>query len=344
MAQIFYRGEYQWLARIRRVGYPNQTKTFLTKVDAEAWAREVEGKMDRGIFIDRGLLDKTKVSQLLDRYLVEITPTKAGKIKEKSKIKGLQQSLLSKLAIGKIQPGDIVDYRNKRLTEVAPATVTKELNLLSNVFNVARTEWKMLGLENPVSGIRRPKAPKGRKRRLQSVDEMERILAVTQSPTLRSLLPLAVETAMRRGEMISMKWTNINFDEQTVLLEDTKNGTSRVVPLSMRALELLRGVPKGETDKVYAVTPDAATQAFWRAVKRARAVYERGCLEIGATPDPSYLTNLRLHDMRREATSRFLEDKGLEASEVMAITGHKSIRMLEIYTALLARKIAKKLD
>jgi integrase len=344
MAQIYYRGEYQWLARIRRVGYPQQTKTFLTKADAEAWVREIEGKMDRGVFIDRSILEKTKFRALIDRYEEEITPTKRGSLKEKSKLKMLRKTLLSEMSLARIQPGDIVDFRKERSSIVAPATVTKEMNLLSNIFHVARTEWKMPGLENPVTGVRRPKAPKGRNRRLHSGDEMERILSATQSPTLRSVMPLAIETAMRRSEMINLLWSDIDFKEQTAHLKETKNGTSRTVPLSRKALELLKEIRGGANEKVYPVTPDAVTQAFGRALRRARKLYEEECIKEGIEPDAKFLTNLRLHDMRREATSRLLEDKNLEVMEVMAITGHKDIRMLDIYTKLRAKRIAKKLD
>src|SRR5690349_24825186 len=157
MAKITYRGEYQWQARIRRVGYPQQSKTFVTKAEAEAWARDIEGKMDRGIFVDTGLLEKTKFSSLLDRYEREITVHKKGAIKERSKIKALKESKLACMMIGRIQTGDIVDFRDERSKKVGPATVIKEINLLSHVFNIARSEWRMRGLENPVQGVRRPK-------------------------------------------------------------------------------------------------------------------------------------------------------------------------------------------
>lgn len=343
MAKITHRGEYQWQARIRRVGYPQQSKTFTTKAEAEAWVRDIEGRIDRGIFVDTGLLEKTKFSDILDRYEREITVLKKGATQERSKIKALKESRLGCMMIGRIQVGDIIDFRNRRFKEVGPATIIKEINLLSHVFNMARSEWKMRGLENPVQGVRRPKSPKGRKRRLHSSDEMQRIIDATESPTLKILIPLAVETAMRRGEMMAVEWKDVDFEKQILKLEDTKNGTSRTVPLSLRAMELLRLLHQGAEDKLFGVKPNAVTLAFARARNRARRVYEVECLEQGLKIDDEFLKNLRLHDMRREATSRFLEDKKLEIIEVMAITGHKDIRMLDSYTHLRAERIAKKL-
>lgn len=342
MATISLRGEFQWQARIRRAGYPQQQKTFETKVEAEAWVRDIENKMDRGIFVDTGTLQKIKLITLLERYEKEITPTKKGSVQEKSKLKLLKKNSISKMSIGRIQPGDIVDYRDSRIEEVGPATVAKEMNLLSNVFNIARSEWRMRGLENPVLGVRRPKQPPGRERRLHSGEEMDRILNATQSETLKIIIPLAVETAMRRGEMVSIKRTDIDFDEQTIHLTDTKNGTSRTVPLSLAALDILRSAPNFD-EAMFSVKPNAVTMAFSRAVKRARATYEKECKVNGKTPNKGFLTNLRLHDMRHEATSRLFEDKNLEIMEVMSITGHSDTRQLKRYTHYRARRIAKKL-
>lgn len=348
MAQITKRGDYQWLARIRRSGYPEQSQTFETKDRAEMWARDIESKMDRGVFVDRSALEKTKVADLLTRYGEEVTPGKKGATKELSKLKVLKNSFLGKMSVAKVEPGDIVDFRDYRIKHVGPATVTKEMNLLSNVFNVARTEWRMKGLENPVEGVRRPKAPKNRDRRLESWEEAERIIDATDSPTLKVLIPLAVETAMRRGEMKSIRRRDVNMEKQTLKLHDTKNNDSRVVPLSRRALALLRSLPycaKDDLDgEIFGVKPDSMTQAFSRAVKRARARYEAECKEKMVKPDREYLTNLHLHDLRHEATSRLFEDKGLEMMEVMSITGHKDARQLRRYTHLRAERLAKKLN
>lgn len=338
------RGDLQWRARVRRAGYPEQSKTFETKAQAEAWKRDVESKMDRGVFVDRSALEKTRVIDLLLMYEEKITPSKKGAIKEKSKLKLLRNSFLAKISLAKIEPGDIVDYRDARLAVVGPATVKKEIDLLSNVFNVARSEWRMRGLENPVAGIRRPRQPKGRDRRLSSADEEARILNATQSPALKVLFPLALETAMRRGEMVSIQRRFVDFERQILQLQDTKNGEARVVPLSKRAVALLRSLPVRDDGELFGIAPDTATQAFMRAVRRARKQYEEECKEAGTKPDPYFLTNLRLHDARHEATSRLFEDKKLESATVRAITGHKDSRQLARYTHLQAERIAKLLD
>lgn len=343
MATITNRGEYQWHARIRRVGFPEQSKTFIKKSDAEAWVHEIEEKMDRGVFVDRSALTKLTLGMLLGRYEKEITPTKKGHIKERSKIRVLQRSYISGISLVNIHPVDIVEFRNIRSKEVAPATVTKEMNLLSNVFNVARSEWGLKGLANPVEGVRRPKQPKGRQRRLESVEEMDKIIAETKSSTLKVLIPLAVETAMRRSEMVGIMIRDINMDDRTIILRDTKNGETRTVPLSTRAMTILKAHSTGVTGRLFDVKPNSVTQAFKRALTRARGNYERECIEKGVSPDKRFLVNLRLHDMRHEATSRLFEKTELREFEIMAITGHQDTRQLKQYTHLRAANLAKKL-
>lgn len=352
MATITKRDDYQWQAKIRRKGYPAQSKTFETRADAEAWARDIESKMDRGVFVDRSELEKTCFSALIRRYREEVTPTKKGEKKELSKLKILEASKLASMTLANIKPGDIVDYRNERIKKVSAATVIKEINLLSGIFNTAISEWKMSGLTNPVESVRRlpvgTPSPKPRDRRLLDLkfdgkNELEWLLEATQSQALKLILPLAVESAMRRSEMVTFRHEDMNLRRQTIRLNETKNGEMRVVPLSKAAVEVLQELPETDKGGVFGVVPDSVTQAFGRALKRARAAYERWCMESGHHPHPKFLKNLRLHDLRHEGTSRLFEDKGLNVPEVSAITGHKDLHSLKRYTHLNAEKLAKRL-
>lgn len=288
-------------------------------------------------------LKHTRLSTLIDRYGVEITPTKRGGEKEKSKLKVLNASKLSTMALARISSMDIVAYRKERIKAVGPATVIKEMNLLSHIFNVAKTEWGLVGLVNPVQGVMRPRQPKGRERRLFSADEMERILRETRSPALRTIIPLAVETAMRRSEMVKIKLGDVDFGNQTVHLHETKNGKSRTVPLSLKARAILSELVPEKDGKLYKVKPGSVTRAFIRAVRRARQTYIDECINSGQAISQSFLVDLRLHDMRHEATSRLFEDKNLSEVEVMSITGHGDSRQLRRYTQLRAQIIAQKL-
>lgn len=341
MATIRKRGNLQWEVRVRHKGHPTQSKTFCTKAEGEAWAAVIESEMARGVFISRTESEKTTLAECLKRYLAEITPNKKGAEHETYKIGIILKHKVCNHYMASVRGADLAQYRDDRLKEVKGATVSRELAILSNLFNVARKEWGMENLTNPVEVVRKPKPPRGRDRRLQE-GELEAILAASESPQLSAIILLAIETAMRRGELVSLTWSNVRLKERHLLLPDTKNGEARAVPLSSKAVTLLERLPRSITGKVFNMRADSVTQAFERTRDRALATYLAGCKEAAAKPTQSFLTNLRFHDLRHEATSRFFEI-GLNPIEAASITGHKDLRMLQRYTHLKAENLAKKL-
>lgn len=345
MAAIRKRGDYQWQAEIRRKGYPTQRRTFETKADAEKWAAVVESEIARNVFRPHGEAEKTTLDECLKRYLKEVTPLKkgAGPKLEEGKIGIIRADTgLCGKPMTAVRGVDVAAYRDKRLKSVGPATVIKELNIISHLFNTAIREWGMESLVNPVAAVRKPKAPKGRERRLQP-GELDAILAATESLELPAILQLELETAMRRSEIVGLIWKNINLKKRFLFLPDTKNGEARAVPLSSQAVKLLEAIPRRLSGRVFGMTPSAVTHAFVRARKRARTVYEEDCRKTGKMPDKAFLSDLRLHDLRHEATSRLFESGRLDMMEVASITGHKTLSMLKRYTHLRAEELAKKL-
>jgi len=180
----------------------------------------------------------------------------------------------------------------------------------------------MESIDNPVSKVKRPKLPEGRERRLLPGEEQKLLAALGK--TTRPLAILAIETAMRRGELLSLIWENVDLERSVALLPDTKNGTSRLVPLSTRAIETLKSLRDKNSGQVFGISKHHASKSFREACQKAN------------------IKNLRFHDLRHEATSRFFE-KGLNPMEVSSITGHKTLQMLKRYTHLKAEDLAKKL-
>lgn len=328
-----------WRAIVTRKGYDRITRTFDTKSEAEAWARDAEAEMDRGVFVSRKEAENTTLSEALDRYEREVIPSKKGAVQESMRIRIWNRSSLAKRFLSSIQGKDIAEYRDRRLKEVAANTVRHELAVLSHVFTIAVKEWGMAGLVNPVQQIRAPKMPPGRDRRLLP-GELDRIIDASGSPVLPDIVRLALETGMRQGEIAGMTWDMVDLKKRTVTLLETKNGEKRIVPLSSEAIRILAGLARRIDGKVWGITSHAVAVAFRRAVARARASYEKECEGKGEKPDSAFLVDLTFHDLRHEATSRFFE-KGLNPMQVAAITGHKTLQMLKRYTHLKAEDLAE---
>lgn len=369
MATIRRRGAHQWHAQVRRLGWPSQTKTFDTKVEAEAWAAMIESEMNRGVWLDRSEAEITTLHALLDRYEAEVMPALKGVVRERSVLGLWRQTPLAKRAMATIRSGDVAQQRDAWLSAgLAPATVLRRLARLSHLFNTARKEWGMESLSNPVDLVRKPTPNNARTRRVavlptatkgrgngRTADELARISAASSSRVLPAILTLAVETAMRRGEIAALRWENIDLGRRVAHLPETKNGNSRDVPLSSAALDVLAGLlPKKDSQRrkalavptelrgpVFATHPDGITQAFERAMQRARSAYERDCADQGREPDPTFLIDLRFHDLRHEATSRLASR--FQLHELAKITGHRDTRMLLRYYHPDAADLAKRL-
>lgn len=369
MASFRKRGDYQWQARVSKKGYPPQTKTFETKADAEKWARDIESEMDKGHFVSRAEADSTTLSNALDRYLQEITPLKKGWQSETNRIKTWKRHKLAARFLGSLKGSDFAQYRDEcRAAGLAENSIRLSLAIISHLFNIASKEWGIQGLINPTQTIRMPRGSKPRDRRIEAAgvpdiktgqvkqkSEIDLIIDASESSELSAIILLAIETAMRRSEIAKLEWDHIDLKHRTAHLPDTKPGDSRDVPLSSRAVAILKTLPKRtikdeatgraySDPNVFSMRPDSMTRAFARARDRARKKYLLACELHNNEPNPRFLVDIRLHDQRHEGTSRLFETGRFDTMEVAAVTGHKTLQMLKRYTHLKAADLAKKLD
>lgn len=370
MATIRKRGEYQWEVQIRKKGFPSQSKTFNTYAEAEAWAAIIESEMVRGVFVSRTEAESTTLAQALARYEREITPSKKGAAQELSRLNVLRKLPLTCRFLASIHGSDIAALRDQRAAEGwAAASIVRELAIISHVFNVARREWGMESLGNPVELIRRPTIRNERERRIteaivwqqdaegnwtaESLDELQMLTRVTESEDLPDIVTIAVETAMRRSEILGLQRQHVDTKRRVAKLLDTKNGSAREVPLSSKAVAVFEARPVRLDGRIFGMTDDAATRAFARAVARGRAAYETGLswrlAQDGLPPhqvakhleSDTFLVDLRFHDLRHEATSRLADIYPMH--ELARITGHRDTRMLLRYYHPRAEDLAKKL-
>jgi len=368
MATFRKRGPGQWEVQVRRRGYPSQSKTFETKAEADAWAQMIESEMARGVWLDRSEAESTTLPELLDRYEHEVVPGKRGAAQELSVLAAWRETPLAVRTVASIRGGDVATLRDEWLETFAPATVLRRLAVLSHVFNTARKEWGMESLANPVELVRKPSPKNARTRRIavlpavgrirgRTSDEAARLAASSESRTLPGIVTLAIETAMRRGEIAALCWEHVDLVRHVAHLPETKNGEARDVPLSPAAVEALAAmlpaqeqkgkrrkvptVPAALRGSVFGVRPDGITQAFERARERARAAYEAECTERGVIAAAAFLQDLRFHDLRHEATSRLASR--FQIHELAKITGHKDTRMLLRYYHPDMAELAKRL-
>lgn len=316
-----------WQGRIRRRGYPDITKTFEAKSDAEKWARAVETEIDKGQYANINEAQRTSLSDLITRFLVEVTPTMKGATEDTIRLKAIMRKPIARWSMANLSAARIAAYRDERLKQVSNGTVIRELAYLSSIINHARREWGIT-TPNPVQHVRKPSSPAGRTRKL-SGDERSSLLAALepkgrQNIWTRPVVVLALETAMRRSELLSLRWENIDLNCQTALLPDTKNGTPRTVPLSTAAVTLLRSLPRNLCGEVFPINYFTLDAAFKRAVRRAG------------------LVDFHFHDLRHTAITAMAE-KLPNLIELSAVTGHKSLSMLKRYYHPSVENLARKL-
>lgn len=314
-----------WYAEVRMKG-AYHGKTFPTKTEARAWATEIEAGLK-----DRRHGAAHLLSDAFDRYGREISPGKKGAQWELVRLRLLSRHQIAQVSFARLSAQDVATWRDNRLQDVSPSTVNRELNLISSVVEVARKEWGWAAV-NPVRDIQRPKKPRPRDRRI-SQDEIDRVLMAlnydeageihTRQQEIGLLFLLALETAMRLGEMCGLEWHHVFLKNKHLKIVDSKNADQRDVPLTSRAIELLQKVEKPE-GPVFSVSSGVASTLFRRAVNNAG------------------IQGLRFHDSRHEALTRLA--RKLDVLDLARMVGHRDPRSLMIYYNATAEEIANRLD
>ena len=197
----------KWQAQIRIKDYPNQTKSFLLKKDAELWARQTEISLQKD---DLGIKLKSYPTfiEIINRYLEEVSSLKRGYVNEKHHLSNILKEKFIYLPLNKITPLYFAQYRDKRLQEVKSSTLLREFNILSHIFTVCMTEWDY-EINNPLKKIKKPKANNRRERRLTEYEYNFLVKGNYPQQSLRYIIEFAIETGMRRGEILNIKKEHI---------------------------------------------------------------------------------------------------------------------------------------
>ncbi len=319
-------GRYQ--AQVRRKGYPQATKTFTSKDAAKKWIKATETDMERGQFKPK--VNMT-VGELIKRFETEDIPNHKGSGPDLSRCKTLRCGL-GEIRLNDLTPAILASYRDERLKTIQPNSLRRELGILSSAINTAVIDWGIPIPSNPVQFIRVPKFDDKRDRRLKLGEEQK--LLDHASPICQRLIIIAIETAMRRGEILRIRKSHIDFGNQTLLIPETKTDKPRTIPVSTRAIKALRDQIKPISDANVVqmehdpLVFDIRSREFSYAVDKIRTKLN--------------MDDWRFHDLRHEATSRLFE-KGLNMMEVASITGHEDLKMLKRYTHIRPETLVERL-
>ena len=307
-----------WQARVRNRHVGSISKSFHMKSDAQKWAKEQEVLMQSGQW-SRVNESSFTLHDLMTKYKNEITPKKrVYEVEDRRLRRLLREKEIMKVSLKRLLPPILASFRDRRLKDGVRAC-QYDLVLIRHAWNIALIEWGLDLGDNPVEKIRLPKNNPPRERRLKpgEYERLKKAYTETKVWYLWPIINFAIETGMRRSEILNMKWEHLGLDNKRVLLPMTKNGSSRWVPLSDKAIKILKDVPSS-TDHVFPITDVALKQSWERLRNRAN------------------LIDFTFHDLRHEAISRMFE-KGLNVPEVASISGHKTASQLFRYVQVIGR-------
>jgi integrase len=322
MASYTKRGR-TWRAQVRKNGV-RRTATFDRKSDAKTWASKVEAELDSGSHVN------TKIScrSLFEKYEQQICPQHKGERWERVRLAKLGEVFGEYAAADLVNTDVLAKWKEKRLREVKPGTVRREMVLLNQVFEVAVNEWRLIHV-NPLRGVKKPKAPKARERVITPA-ELEAVWdalgytdggeVLTKQQQVGLALHIALETAMRAGEILATK----PIRGKVIHIPDSKNGFGRDVPLSKKARELVQRIPKGG----FAVGTAELSVLFGKA--RKRCGFPNG--------DNGGFT---FHDSRANALTML--SKKLDVLALAKMVGHRDPRSLLIYYRETPEEVADRL-
>lgn len=327
MATYIKRGE-KWIVQLCVKGQ-RACKSFSTKNEAKDWARLEEHRMNHS----KGVLQGKTLGDAFQRYALEETPKKKSARSEAIRLKKLERDKISSVMLADLVHADFDDLIKRRQAEgLKGSSINRELEHISAVLKQCKP-WRWME-NNPFQGVKRPKNPPPRDKAITEEEQRQIILAldyeeskpvVTHRQRIGVAFLLAIETAMRYGEIWGMDWKYVNWEKRQVHLPETKNGSTRDVPLSTRAVELLRKLEPKKAGLVVNTNPRSSEVIFRRAVELAG---HRGIITF--------------HDSRHTAITRMAK-KITNVLDLARISGHKDIRMLMTYYNPTTQSLAEQL-
>lgn len=329
MASIRKVGEVWKAEVVRSVGGRKLRKSarFATKAEAVNWAAAMEASLLAG----KGLtLANKTVTDILRRYADEVSPNKRGATWEIRRLAAMEADPLAAVPLDQLNESHIAAWRDRRLQRVTPGTVLREWNILSPAFDTAVREWRWLA-KHPMREVRRPSEPPARDRILTE-REVELLLhalgydraspPLTATARVGAAMLFAIETAMRAGEIVGLRWRDI--EGPVARTQGKTPAATRRVPLSSEARRILDQLPRSDDDERCFGINGALLDALFRKAKKQTSI-----------------EGLHFHDTRATAITRLA--RKLDILDLARMVGHKDLRMLQVYYRDSAETIAARL-
>ncbi len=313
-------GEITYRVKIRLRGHPQESASFARITDAKQWAQKTESDIREGRYFKTAEAKRHTLAELIDRYVKEVLPRKAGKTKfgtNQTQQLNWWKDQLGAYLLSEVTHPRILEARSK--LKVQPATANRYMAALSHTFTIAVREWGWMD-DSPMRKIGKLKEPRGRVRFL-SESECKRLLLTAQEledKALYTVLVLALSTGARKGEILSLTWDDVDFKRERLIFQETKNGERRSVPLN--------GLPHAVL-KEWQHTRSNTSDLVFPSLKDTPVRIDRPFADV---IDKLGIDNFRFHDLRHTAASHFAMN-GASLAEIAEILGHKTLQMVKRY-------------
>ncbi len=322
-------GDITYRVKVRLKGSPPQSASFRRLTDARKWAENIQSAIREGRHFKTVEAKRHTVSEMIDRYCKDVLPEKKSS-KDQQRHLEWWKGVIGSYLLADVSPAVIVEHRDKlkngktvRGTQRSPSTVNRYLAALSHVFTIAMKEWGWVE-DSPFRRVTKLKEPRGRVRFLSDDERVSLLKACKEhSEQLYTIIILALSTGARQMELLTLNWSQVDLSRGLILLEDTKNGERRVLPLAGHAYELIKELSKVrriDSDLLFPSPkkpnkPINVQNIFKAAVKKAK------------------IDNFRFHDLRHSAAS-YLAMNGASLNEIAEVLGHKTLQMVQRYAHL----------
>lgn len=324
-------GKKSFHVRIRLKGQPLQCGTFPNVSKAKAWIQRTEAAIKEGRYFKDAEAKKHTLGQLIDRYIRDVLPNKPKSYRKQKMQLLWWKEQIGHVLLSTISPSLLVEQRDKLGREVlktgkvrSPSTVVRYLAALSHALSIAVKEWGWME-DSPIRKVSKPKEPRGRVRFLDN-DERTRLLNACKnspSPYLYIIVVVALSTGMRFSEIMNLTWKDVDFEGNRIILQETKNGERRLVPLMGHAHDLLLTHSKRRNLETFLVFPSPSD---FQKPASIRSAWE-------AVLEQSNITDFRFHDLRHSYASELAMGKAT-LTELRVLMGHSRPSMTARYAHL----------